>query len=1219
MLASQMKDESVKRNIPRLILISLVYALLTCFNISAYADDTQTQDVDPPVELKVVEQSQPKSINAQSDQVCDQTKKSATKSDPPWDTSWPDAPSHTVYVDTTEGTWMSVDVSPDGQWIIFDLLGDLYRIPFMGGEAEPLRVGHTWDMQPRYSPDGRWIAFTSDAGGGDNLWVMSADPKQSQEQAWAVSKETNRLVNSPVWTPDGQALIGRKHFTSRRSLGSGEMWRYHWRGGFGGVQLTQKQSKQKDEGEPAISPDGMWLYYSQDLSAGKNFEYNKDSHKGIYGIRRLNLRSGELITLISGPGGAIRPTPSPDGTQLAFIRRVEGQTTLWIRDLRSGQERLIAKPLERDLQETWAIHGVYPQIAWTPDHQHLVYWASGKLWRVHAQTGVKYSIPFHVRQAHRLVTPLHFQRRLNHQSHFPVQLLRWVRHHRNRVIFQALGHLYLVDLDRPNLPPQPLKHHGAGEVPPLKLILQDPTFNQKSKSHDSHVSSKTQALGKSQSSHANTSSTLSTKSPRSPSRQQTFAFAPSWSAQGDLIVYTTWNDRYLGQIRALNLTSGDDEELSMGPGHYLNPHLSTDAQWLIYQRVGGGWITSPRYVQQPGLYALHLPSGQETRLAGRVENPHFGPQQQQVIFTQSQGETLTLMSVPLSITGGSLPKKTVIARGTKLQALSLSPDGTWIAFQSDFHLWITPRPRTGKPLQISPKQTDRPVFKLSEHSGFDPQWSSDSKHLYWHLGSTLYEISLPDDLLAQSPIALDTQQIKDQQHAQLKVTPLHLWAPHPQSKSVPIALVGAQILTFQTGQNLETDLIKRGVVLIKGDRISQVGSYAELINQIPPEAQVVNVEGHTIIPGLIDVHAHGSHAAYGITPQFNWQYSATLTFGVTTIHDPSHHSQSIFAARELVQAGQAVGPRIFSTGTILYGAEGRSRADIQSSKDARRHLLRMKAMGAFSVKSYNQPRRNQRQQVLDEARKLDMLVVPEGGSLYHHNLTQIIDGHTGVEHAIPLARLYQDVIQLWSATEVGYTPTFNVAYGGIMGENFWYQESPVYAHTRLRNFVPNRELDARARRPFTAPKSDWNHIQVARSARALMRAGVRVNAGAHGQREGLGMHWEMWSMHQGGFTPYEAIRAATLHGAYYLGLEQDIGRIQAGYLADLAIIKGDVLKDLRLSEHVTWVVAGGQVYDAHTMAGLAPKVTDPPYLFFKDQGLQPDVPTRQQGSCGCTP
>jgi Tol biopolymer transport system component len=190
---------------------------------------------------------------------------------PKWDVNNPAGPKRQVSIDTATGTWMSVDVSPDGREIVFDLLGDIYVMPISGGEARALATGIAWDMQPRYSPNGRWIAFTSDRGGGDNIWIMDrngANPKQ-------VTKETFRLLNQPTWSPDSEFIVARKHFTSTRSLGAGEMWMYHRAGG-DGVQLTKKRTEQKDSGEPALSPDGRYLYFSDDATPGAVFEYSKD-------------------------------------------------------------------------------------------------------------------------------------------------------------------------------------------------------------------------------------------------------------------------------------------------------------------------------------------------------------------------------------------------------------------------------------------------------------------------------------------------------------------------------------------------------------------------------------------------------------------------------------------------------------------------------------------------------------------------------------------------------------------------------------------------------------------------------------------------------------------------------------------------------------------------------------------------------------------------------
>ena len=250
-----------------------------------------------------------------------------------WDVSHPPGPGRDVRIDVTSGTWMAVDVSPDGKEIAFDLLGDIYVMPIAGGDAKAIATGVAWDMQPRYSPNGKWIAFTSDRGGGDNLWVMDRDGSNPRP----VSKETFRLLNSPAWTPDSEFIVGRKHFTSRRSLGAGEMWLYHRSGG-DGVQLTERRTQEKDSGEPAVSPDGRYLYFSDDATPGGTFEYSKDPNTQIYVIQRLDRQTGEVSPFVTGPGGAIRPTPSPDGKSLAFIRRDRYQSTLYVLDIESGRE-----------------------------------------------------------------------------------------------------------------------------------------------------------------------------------------------------------------------------------------------------------------------------------------------------------------------------------------------------------------------------------------------------------------------------------------------------------------------------------------------------------------------------------------------------------------------------------------------------------------------------------------------------------------------------------------------------------------------------------------------------------------------------------------------------------------------------------------------------------------------------------------------------------------
>lgn len=1030
-----------------------------------------------------------------------------------WSVNAPQGKFLDASIDVTSGTWMNLDVSPDGKTLVFDLLGDIYTLPINGGEANALMTDIAWQMQPRFSPDGKHIAFTSDEDGGDNLWIMNSDGTQGK----AVSKEQFRLLNSPAWSPDGNYLIGRKHFTSTRSLGAGEVWLYHKTGG-NGVMLTKRPNDQKDLGEPAYSADGKYVYFSQDATPGKSFHYSKDSVKGIYKIKRLELATGEIDTIISGTGGAIRPTPSPDGKYIAFISRDDFSSNLYLYNLTSGEEIKIYEKLERDLQETWAIHGVYPNIAWTPNSDSLVFWDNGKINRLDIDSKKSKVIDFHVKTTKKIQQALQFKQKLPQES-FSVKMLRDVEISPDgtKAVFESMGHIYIRNI----------------------------------------VEGKTKSKAK-----------------RLTKQKSHIELNPSFSRDGKKIVYATWQDEQQGQIRIVSSRGGKGKPLLTEKGKYIEPTFSPDGNTVIYRKISGGFITSPKWDLNTGIYAVSAKGERKTNKPTLITEhgiqAHFAASNDN-IYVVREGDEPQLAYV--SIDG---KEDRTIYQGKFATEYRVSPNGEYLAFAERFKVFVTPFIERGEVITIGPKGENLPVKQLSVRAGQDINWLGDSTKLYWSLGADLYQASIVN--LFAITNEHDVENKEDKTEAKEKVTKIYLGYKKKIDKpSGLIAFVGGKVITME-----DEKVIDNGVVLVEGNVITAVGTRVQV--SIPSSAKVIDITGKSIMPGLIDAHAHGPQGSNQIIPQQNWKNYAGLALGVTSIHDPSNNTSEFFAASEMQKAGKIVAARLFSTGKILYGANAAGyTAHVDNLDDAKFHVERLKAAGAFSVKSYNQPRRNQRQQFIQAARELEMLVVPEGGSLLQHNLTMVVDGHTTLEHSIPVAKIYDDVKQLWSQSQMAYTPTLVVAYGGIWGENYWYDKTDVWLHPRLSKYVPSEFLHSKAMRRPKAPLHHYNHISVAKVAKELQGLGIKVNAGGHGQREGLAMHWEMWMMAQGGMTPLQALRTATISPAQTLGLDDQLGSIHVGKLADLIVVDGDVSQDIRLSDQVHYTMVNGRLYNAETM------------------------------------
>lgn len=1024
-----------------------------------------------------------------------------------WDVNAPPGlATRKIQIAVDEGSWMNVDVAPDGRTIAFDMLGDIYTMPIEGGTPTRIAEGLAYEHQPRFSPDGRRIAFVSDRAGGDNIWLMNRDGSDKRQ----ISKEDFRLLNQPSWSPDGQFIVAKKHFTTGRSLGTGEVWMYHVSGG-AGVPLVKKPNEkhQKELGEPIFAADGKSVFYTRNVTPGPIFEYAQDSNTDLFHIERYSLEDGEVSTAASGPGGAVRPTPSPDGKRLAFVRREGTQSKLYVKDLASGAEKKVYDALDQDVQETWAVTGVYPNMAWTPDSRDILFWAGGKLRRVSGAGGDARIIPFSVNDDRTIVDATHPTVEVAPDS-FATKMPRWaeVSPDGRSVVFETLGKLWV-------------KPASGGSARRLTGAKDD-----------------------------------------------AMELWPSWSRDGKSLVFVRWTDGGMGEIHIVGAGGGASRKLTTAPGHYAEPRFSPDGKTIVFERRGSGGLTSGRWSEDPGVYRITASGGPAERISSDGAKPQFASTGDRVFMVTASDGKSQLVSTDLH---GQ--DKRVHANGELVSDYEISPDGRTLAFRQNYDAYVTPLMPGGQDVSLGTKSGALPVTRVSGSGAEYMHWSDGGRRLHWSRGATLFSADLVN-LFANAPVDEKAPKfIPPTDGVSLSMT-----QAASKHKGV-VVITGAKIVTMA---DKDGGVIANGAIVIDGDRITAVGPAGAIT--VPAGAVTVDATGKTIVPGFVDAHAHGSHGDDELVPQQNWSEIVNLAMGTTTSHNPSSRASEIFVSSEMQRAGLILAPRIFSTGEVIYGAKAAGvYAEINGYDDALAHVRRLKAQGAHSVKNYNQPRRDQRQMVVKAAQTEGMTVVPEGGSLFTQDVTLIQDGNSTVEHNIPLHTFYKDLVQLWGQTQVDYTPTLVVTYGGPAGDPYWRAHTNVWEHPILSRHAPPTELAANNKRRVIAPEGDYVDDDSARQAGKIAAAGRMVSIGAHGQQSGLGAHWEIWSFVRGGWSNIDALRAATIMPATSLGYAKDVGSLEVGKLADLLILDADPTENIRNTEQIHRVMLGGRLYDPLTM------------------------------------
>ncbi|MFN8581104.1 MAG: amidohydrolase family protein [Gemmatimonadaceae bacterium] len=1019
-------------------------------------------------------------------------------------------PVRTLRFTTDEGTWMSLDVAPDGR-IVFDLLGDLYTLPASGGKATRLTSGMAWDCMPRWSPDGKTIAFISDRDGGDNLWVINADGTGAHR----ITREVDNTLSSPAWTPDGQYLVVRRfgpYPSAENYLTNVPLWIYHKDGGSGAQIYPGSATAKTTNTGVAFSPDGHTMYVS---SHGGGYT---GENIGAYQLSAFDLATGELRPLTSAVGGALRPATSPDGRWLVYVTRAGTRSALRVRDLRTQEESWLVGEVQRDDQEGYAPNDVFPGYSFTPDSKAVVYPQGGKIRRVDLASRQVTTIPFtadvEVGMGERLFVPTHY-------DDGPVAVTQLMQLTESpdgrRLAFSAAGKVYAADVSASAVgTPRRLTSSAAREY--LPTYSPDGAWI-------AFVSWSDETGGflwKVRSDGSGTPVQLTT--------EPAFLSGVMWAPEGDRIVFTA-------QPRAAGLGGGTVAPVG-------------DLMWVGSD--GGATHTIARSSSPPALVTSNATQGGRVYYLDAIPN-------------SAPGFNATQMTGLYSVRYDGSEKRTH-AKLTTMAAgqvvVRVAPDERAMLVLDRDDLYALPLTAVGaEGLQVNFQSPSVPLRRVTTEGANYIGFADGGRTVTWGFANRYSRASTAAILASSDTTTWGTT------HQDVKLTV---------SRDIPsgrLLLRGARIVTMKGDQ-----VIGKGDILIENNRIAQVGASV----RAPSGTRIIDASGTTIIPGLVDVHAH-PRTGRELAQDQEWSIASNLAYGVTTTRNPSG-SRWNMAWSELIESGGMVGSRIYATGFPLTS----NNTPIKSYDDALHAVRRYKNQGANSLKQYLQPRRLQRQWILQAALAEKINATNEGAADLKADITMAMDGYTALEHSIGQVPLYKDVVTVLADAKITYTPTLVVAYGGPAGDTYWRARTDLERDAKTAYFTPADILYRQARRRPLIIDEDYITADIARGVRDVVRAGGRAGLGSHGQQDGIGAHWELWMLQSGGMTPLEALRIATLYGAESIGYGADLGSIEPGKLADLVVLNRNPLTDIKNSTDIRWVVKNGEVYEGNTLNRVWP-------------------------------
>ena len=1163
----------------------------------------------------------------------------------------------------TEGTWISLDVSPDGQTIVFDLLGDLYTMPVTGGKASPLLTGMAYEVQPRFSPDGEAVVFVSDRSGGDNVWTMRLDKTDTTQ----VSRGNASLYLSPEWAPGGEYVVASR---SGGLGGAAQLVMYHAERASpitiaGGGPTFPGLPAMKRIGA-AFSPDGGQIWYA---ATRGDWQYNATLPQ--YQVYRYDRETGASTLMTSRYGSALRPAISPDGEWLVYGTRYNADTGLRKRNLLTGEEEWLAYPVQRDEQESRATLDVLPGYSFLPDGSAIVISYGGKIWNVPMDGGEATGIPFEAEVELSVGPEVKFDYQIDTTAMVTASQIRSpvASPDGDQVVFTAFDRLWIRDL--PDGEARRLTDADVGEFhPQWSRDGQWISYATWDDSDGGHIMKVPAGGG----------------TPTRLTATAAMYYNVAWSPDGERIVASRGAARdlkeatgaFFGPIGGefVWVSSGAAEpveaEVISPTGFRDVAHFAADDPDRIYAYSPVEGLVSFRW---DGTDVKRHMVVRGRQGVGGIGDPH-----------PNEWEYLPRRVFPWRKAPDPADPTPPAEPGLPTPAglIMLSPEGDRAFVQFGRDIYVVDLAEVGaQPPSIvltNLGASPVPVRKVTDVGGEFPSWAPGGSALHWAMGNVFFTYDLehveaeeaeeeetaharalirardmavsdtlkdkraeadslekadedvPEDLdgeitrltadsvqvvadslmaradsirRAADEVAAKAEAVRDGDK-EILADSTESYEAHERKieamlpRDVPrgtVVLTGGRIVTMTDMPDDTTGtphVIENGAIVITDNMIVAVGPADSV--EVPDSAQVIDVSGKTLVPGFVDTHYHAQWLVPEIHPEEVWQYLATLSYGVTTTRDPQTASTDILSYTDRLRTGGMTGPRIYSTGPGVFSGE-----NIRDADHAKTILRRYSQyFDTKTIKMYMTGNRQQRQWIIQAARELELMPTTEGGLDFKLDMTHAIDGYPGIEHNLPIAPIYSDVVQLFKESQTTNTPTLVVSYGGPFGENYFYATEEVHDDPKLNVFVPGGELDAKARRrgpggggsPGQAGwflKEEYVFPRHGEFVKKMLEGDARMGVGSHGQLQGVGYHWEMWAMGSGGASSHDILRAATILGAEAIGFGKQIGSIEEGKFADIVVLNSNPLDDLRNTVDIYYVMKDGRLYDGMTLDEIYPE------------------------------